>query len=195
MVPIVDNGHGGVIGGYYQTFGKRSPEWDQGVLYEGMFNRWVVNRLIEKMDRKGIKYYHASPELADISLTSRVARANKIHSFDKNSYFLSIHANAGGGKGIEVFTSPGQTTSDTIASVILENLQDDLEGKQTMRFDMSDGDMDKEERFFVLTQTKCPAVLVECGFMDNRSDYKKLWDEKYLSLIVDSLFKSITQLR
>ncbi|MBK8888090.1 MAG: hypothetical protein IPN46_16750 [Saprospiraceae bacterium] len=45
---ILDNGHGGVINGKYQTTGKRSPNWDKGVLFEGMFNRWVVNRIIEK---------------------------------------------------------------------------------------------------------------------------------------------------
>ncbi|MBK8079429.1 MAG: hypothetical protein IPK25_03525 [Saprospiraceae bacterium] len=49
---ILDNGHGGVINGIYQTSGKRSPNWNQGILYEGMFNRWVVNRVIEALDRK-----------------------------------------------------------------------------------------------------------------------------------------------
>jgi hypothetical protein len=43
---IFDNGHGGIIDGVYQTAGKRSPLWPDGeILYEGEFNRSIVNRL------------------------------------------------------------------------------------------------------------------------------------------------------
>ena len=45
---ILDNGHGGVIDGVYQTKGKRSPKFENGdVLYEGVFNRRVVKKLSE----------------------------------------------------------------------------------------------------------------------------------------------------
>lgn len=194
MRPIFDNGHGGVIGGQYQTPGKRSPNWECGILYEGMFNRWVVNRLIEKMDRSGLEYYSVCPELKDIPLWKRVERANKINAFDRNTYFLSIHANAGDGKGIEGFTSKGRTQSDVVGEIILQNLQIDLIGTQVFRFDTSDGDRDKESNFYVLRNTKCAAFLLECGFMDNKVDYKKLWDQKYLEQLVDSIFRSIVQL-
>lgn len=194
MIPIFDNGHGGMINGEYQTPGKRSPEWEQGILFEGMFNRWVVNRLIEKMDREGLAYYHASPEITDTHLGTRVFVANNIYSRNKKTYFLSIHANAGGGKGIEGFTSPGTTKSDIIAELMLKNLEEDLEGSQVMRFDLSDGDRDKESRFKVLTGTNCPSFLLECGFMDNKEDYFKLWDECYLQNIVNSIFRTIKEL-
>lgn len=194
MIPIFDNGHGGMINGEYQTPGKRSPEWEKGILFEGMFNRWVVNRLIEKMDREGLAYYHASPEIFDVGLNGRTMRANHIHAVNKKTYFLSIHANGGGGKGIECFTSPGTTKSDIIAELMLKNLEDDMEGVQVMRYDLTDGDRDKEAKFKVLTGTMCPSVLLECGFMDNKEDYLKLWDEVYLERLVDSIFRTIKQL-
>lgn len=194
MIPILDNGHGGMIAGNYQTPGKRSPNWECGVLFEGMFNRWFVNRLIEKMDRAGLKYYHVSPELTDVSLEMRVRRANDIFKTQKNVYYLSIHANAGGGKGIEGFTSPGQTGSDPIGEKFLDQIEKDFKGIQSMRFDCSDGDRDKEAKFYVLTQTNCPAFLLECGFMDQKDDYLKLWDEEYLEKLVDSVFKTIQKL-
>jgi hypothetical protein len=37
MIPIFDNGHGGVIDGVYQTNGKRSPDWAQGQFTTGDF--------------------------------------------------------------------------------------------------------------------------------------------------------------
>lgn len=194
MIPIFDNGHGGMIGGEYQTPGKRSPKWEQGVLFEGMFNRWVVNRLIEKMDRAGLSYYHASPELNDLGLNQRVMKSNAINRKDPKTYLLSIHANAGGGEGIECFTSPGTTKSDIIAEILLKNIEEDFEGIQKMRYDLTDGDRDKEAKFKVLIDTSCPAVLLECGFMDNKKDYKKLFDESYLERLVDSIFRTIKQL-
>ena len=40
MIVLLDNGHGGIINGEYQTPGKRSPVWADGSqLFEGEFNR------------------------------------------------------------------------------------------------------------------------------------------------------------
>ena len=190
---ILDNGHGGMINNIYQTAGKRSPQWSKGTLYEGMFNRWVVNRLIEKLDREKIPYYHISPELTDVSLQTRVNRADTIHSSNKQVWILSIHANAGGGIGVEGFTTKGKTDSDRIGEIVLKNLETDLQG-QKMRFDTSDGDRDKESNFYILRKPKASAFLLEAGFMDNAIDYCNLWDEEYLGKVVNSLFNSIKQI-
>lgn len=190
---VLDCGHGGVINGLYQTAGKRSPKWSKGVLYEGMFNRWVVNRVIEKLDRLEIPYYHISPELKDTSLATRVNRANTIHRKDRNTWLLSIHANAGGGVGVEGFTTTGYTSSDAIGEIVLRNLENDLVG-QRMRFDRSDGDRDKEVNYYLLRKPAMSAFLLECGFMDSSSDYNNLWNETYLNTLVDSLVGSIKKI-
>ncbi len=190
---ILSNGHGGVINGKYQTAGKRSPKREHGVLYEGMFNRWVVNGVIEELDRIGIPYYHVSPELTDISLKTRVDRVKKIYNSDKDVYLLDVHANAGGGEGVEGFTTDGETGSDAIAEIFLCNIEEDLKD-QKMRFDFSDGDRDKESNFYVLRNTPCSAFLFESGFMDGEKDYKNLWDRNYLQSIVCSLVRSITEI-
>jgi len=185
MVVILDNGHGDVLGGVYQTRGKQSPDWKQGVLYEGAWNRWLVNRIREKLTRRKIPYYHISPELKDITLKARVNRANKIHAVNPNVYLLSIHANGGGGVGIEAFTSRGKTGSDKIADVILTAIEDS--GLNRMRYDFSDGDKDKESGFYILRNTNCKAILLEGGFMDNPQDYKKLLSEDYIAKLAEVL--------
>lgn len=193
-IVILDNGHGGVIGGEYQTDGKRSPDWEQGTLYEGMFNRWVVNRVIEKLDRLEIPYFHISPEYTDTILAERVRRANLIYEANPNTYILSIHANAGGGTGIEGFTTVGETKADPIGEVFLSDLEDALSDQTRMRFDRTDGDKDKEVNYYILRKAKAPAFLLECGFMDNESDYNNLWDDDYLNVLVDSIVGSIKSL-
>ncbi len=189
MIPILDAGHGGLINGDYQTAGKRSPNWEQGILYEGMFNRWVMNRVIEKLDRLRIPYFVASPEYTDTSLKTRVNRVNQ-WAKDHKVYLISIHANAGGGEGIEIFTSKGHTKSDDIAQEFIDGLELDAVHPK-FRKDLSDGDGDKESQFYILRKTICPAILIEAGFMDNPEDYALLWDKDYLEDLVESLVASI----
>lgn len=187
---ILDAGHGGVINGVYQTAGKRSPDWELGVLYEGVFNRWIVNEIAKNLEYEKIPYYILVPESEDISLQERVNRVQKIYQTNKNVWLLSIHANAGGGTGIEAYTTVGKTKSDEFADVILKNVEKDL-SEMKMRFDTTDGDLDKESNFYILKNVSCPAVLYEAGFMDNINDYKLLWDRCFHQRLADSLTKSI----
>jgi N-acetylmuramoyl-L-alanine amidase len=194
MVPILDNGHGGVINGKYVTPGKRSPEWDCGVLYEGEFNRWIVDGIIKKLDKLGKPYFNACPELEDISLSKRVERANKYYKESgKKAYLVSIHANAGGGTGWEIFTSPGYTKSDDVAIEFGKGFLKDLPNHKG-RLDFSDNDLDKEAKFYVLTKTHGPAVLIEVAFMDHKEDYKKLWDSDFRAQVIDSITDTILKL-
>lgn len=172
MLVLLDNGHGGVINGRYQTEGKRSPVWSNGQqLFEGEFNRAIVNGIIQMLTWENIPYIVITPELTDITLETRVKRANS-HNIS-NCFFLSVHSNAGGGNGFEVFTSPGQTTSDHIATIIGEEYQKEFPSKK-LRADYSDADLDKERRFYVLTKTLMPAVLTENFFMDNESECRDI---------------------
>ena len=106
---LLDNGHGGIINGEYQTAGKRSPEWNDGTqLFEGEFNRSIVNGIIEELTALKIPYVNIAPEYEDISLSTRTDRANR---YD-DSIYISIHSNAGGGSGFEAYTYYGETKSD-----------------------------------------------------------------------------------
>ena len=110
----------------------------------------------------------------DFPLSGRVRRANDIareHS-DRSCIYISIHANAGGGHGIEVFTSLGQTRSDAIATVFLEEFNT-VFPEARLRTDESDGDPDKEANFYVLRKTTMPAILTENFFMDNKKECRE----------------------
>ena len=93
MIVLLDNGHGGLINGNYQTPGKRSPVWgDDTQLFEGEFNRSIVARIIETLTSLKIPYVNIVPEMRDITLSTRVKRANKITN--TSCFYLSIHSNA-----------------------------------------------------------------------------------------------------
>lgn len=187
---LLDNGHGGVVDGVYQTSGKRSPVWDDGSqLYEGVFNRSVVRRLMSFCQNFGIKYFNLVPESTDPWNIIRARRANAVARYvsefelDMQPVYLSVHGNAGGGSGWEVFTTPGTTLSDKLASVFYEKARLFLNDRFTMRRDFTDGDPDKEEYFTVLTETSMPALLTENLFMDTYRDCKYMMSEEGMSEI------------
>jgi N-acetylmuramoyl-L-alanine amidase len=174
---LLDNGHGGMINGAYMTDGKRSPMWEGGaVLYEGEFNRAVVNRLAELMTKAGYRYVKLTPQDQDISLQERVLRAKR-WTDEFPCILVSVHANYGDGsgraKGWEVFTTVGKTKSDKVATVFCNVFQERFSGA-TMRFDFSDGDPDKESNFYIIHRVSCPAILTENFFMDNRAECQGL---------------------
>ena len=187
MIAILDNGHG------VDCAGKRSPIWGDGSqLFEWEFNRDIVRRLSEMLVRGGIPYEVLVPEMSDVPLSERCRRANEIYDRNNGQCFLiSVHANAGGGSGIEVYTSRGETRADAIASELYNQLDEEFGGEWPMRADWADGDPDKEEGFYILSRTKCPAVLVELFFMDNERDCRFILSGKGRQRCASAIYKAI----
>jgi len=122
-----------------------------------------------------------------ISLTDRAEKANAL-----GAKLVSIHANAGGGVGFECFTTPGQTESDKLATSLLSHYAGEFAGWAT-RYDMTDGDPDKEARFTVLTATKETAVLFELGFMDRPEDLRRMTAPDFAERAARALYLGILQ--
>jgi N-acetylmuramoyl-L-alanine amidase len=188
---VIDNGHGGMVNGQYVTAGKRSPVWEDGrQLFEGVFNRKVVRRITELCIKSGIKCTNLVPEEQDISLGERVRRANVLAAKSK-CIFISVHANAGGGTGWEIFTTPALTKSDAIATIVFNSARKFLPTFK-MRTDFSDGDPDKESLFYIIKNTNCPAVLTENLFMDTlKPDCEFLMSDAGVETIAQLHFDAI----
>ena len=192
IVIILDNGHA------KSTPGKRSPIFDDGKtqFFEYEFNRDIVKRISEKLEKLGIKYYIIVPELEeDIKLTKRANRANEIcKKYGAGKCLLiSVHANAAGngktwmkGRGWSVYTTKGVTKSDKIATIFFEEAEKLLpKYNMTLRKDMSDGDPDYEENFTIIYAALCPAILTENLFYDNKIDVDFLMSEEGRDVIAD----------
>ena len=184
---IIDAGHGN------NSPGKRSPIWKDGKqLFEWEFNRDIATRIAHKLGAAGVRNRLLVTEKEDIQLSERCRRVNNIcrmHGKD-NCILISIHANAGGGTGFEVFTSPGNTKSDEYATIMLDTLKYSFP-KEKIRTDYSDGDADKEARFYMLQKSQCPAILTENLFMDNETDCRKLMDDDFREQIAEAHVRAI----
>lgn len=168
MLILVDNGHG------VNTLGKCSPD---GKFREYKYVREIAHEVVAELKKRGYCAELLVTEDIDISLAERVRRANnKCNQLGtKNVLLLSVHVNAAGNgqwlnaKGWSCFTSRGLTKSDKIADELYK-VAEELMPTRTMRKEYSDGDADWEAGFYILKNTKCPAVLTENYFMDNRDD-------------------------
>lgn len=167
---ILDAGHGSIKNGVYLTAPAKMHTFADGfIYYEGVGNRKILKLVQNGLTTLGIDYATVSDEVEDNSLMERVKLANAIYKKNKNSYLVSIHSNAGGGSGIEVFTSIGETKSDKIGDIFCHNYQQ-LLPQFPFRKDTYDGDDDKEANFYMISKTLCPAVLTENLFFDRRSE-------------------------
>lgn len=167
MMIILDNGHG------IDTKGKRSPKWGDGSqLFEWEFNRDVVRRISEQLNSLGIDNTIIVPEKNDISLSERVKRTNIICNKygARNCLFISVHANAGGGTGFEVYTTKGATRSDEFCDILYEEADMMWGGEWKMRGK-------KEANYTVIYGSKCPSVLIEYFFMDTEKDCRYIMSD------------------
>ncbi|KKM83111.1 hypothetical protein LCGC14_1312670 [marine sediment metagenome] len=183
----IDPGHGGMISGIYQTFpDKMYQHPPMEPFYEGVFNRTIKDKLINRCNKIGIQVIDICPTELDVGLDERADIANIYYRQYPNLVGISLHSNAGKGTGFEVYTSVGETRSDKYAQILCKELKKRFP-EIVFRQDTVDGDFDKEAHFYILKNTKCPWILPECLFFDNYEDYKKLIDPEFQDQYADTL--------
>lgn len=87
----------------------------------------------------------------------------------KADYYVSIHLNAGGGDGEEIYHSISYGEGRELAADIeyqIKQLGQNSRGLKTRT------NADGSDHFNVIRLTNMPAVIVECAFVDNKKDSK-----------------------
>lgn len=200
---FLDAGHGGLDpSGRYTTAPSKQFKHTRGTFhkdgwfYEGVWNRTLTNRVAEKLAHLDISYYMVSHAYVDTPLQYRVEVANWLSRQVAKSLYISNHSNAGGGaaRGFELFTSPGQTTSDKIADLHWKNVND-LLAERIFRYrsETTDGDVDKEANLYVLKNTRMPAILIEHLFFDNYDDCMQLMDDEIVERFAEAQVRTIIE--
>ena len=144
---------------------------------ENVMNLAVGNHLISMLVKAGVQVIPCRPLKASSvndSLRQRVNTANEANA----DYFVSIHHNAGGGRGCEVFYvgNFGCTLAVEVCKQ-LANLGFNNRGA-------------KYKKFFVLNKTKMPAILVETCFVDTQSDMN-LWNRVGAEAVAKAIYDGL----
>jgi N-acetylmuramoyl-L-alanine amidase len=170
---VVDAGHGGKDSGAYRRYGPP----------EKMVALDVAQRLEQKLRESQIKTVMTRDSDVFIPLNDRVAIENK----QKNAVFVSIHFNDSRkrrARGFETYYHSG--VSFDLASRIQQKL---------MTIPNSSNGGVHSANFRVLRLASCPAVLVECGYLSNRSEGNQARDWEYRELLADRIAEAIVEQR
>ena len=172
---VIDPGHGGPDPGAIGIGGMRETD----IVLE-------VSKQVKKLlSDKGVKVRLTRKNEVGLDLPPRVSFANKMDA----DVFVSIHANASRGKrrdinGLETFYFRGWR-----GRLLAKRIQ-----KQILR--VSPGSPDrgvKQGRFYVIKNTKMPAVLVEIGFLTGRLDARRLEKAAHRKRIAYAISKGILE--
>lgn len=194
---IVDAGHGGTLGGLYFSVGKRSPEVPPGI-YEGEFNRAVASHLEQLAEPGEVLLLCPGPvnvplwtpkQTRKAQLGTRIGVVNEIcDSDDYDPVLVSIHANAASSdgswspaSGSVVFTRRNPSANDMRLAAWVKD--------EVGRCVYSRGI--KEADFAMVCRPKCPAVLVECGFMTSKSDCILLTSNSFRMDIATAIYHAV----
>ena len=101
---------------------------------------------------------------------------------------VDIHNNAGGGDGAEVFHHHGGGKGKTLAENILAEI---VKVGQNSRGAKVRKNSQGKDYYGFIRETSCPAVIVECAFVDNASDLKILATESDRQKVGQAIGKGI----
>lgn len=124
-----------------------------------------------------------------LSLTQRADRANDVRA----DAFVSIHCNsgpAGRGEGYEVWTTPGHTRGDELATCLFDAWRKAFPSRRA-RMDITDGDPDKEADFTVIRKTRMAAALFELEFIHRPGGEEWLADKTMQAAMAAALASGI----
>lgn len=172
------------------TAGKRTPiiSYIGRSFYENEFNREAKLAFILACLRCGFNVYDIHPEVQDVSVSTRVVRANRagvslLITFAYNAFGTGITFNSA--QGIEVYYSPYNrfaTESRQLSEEIYESLIENTGRPGRFIGQLSVG---------VLSNVNCPSSLIEAGFMTNFAEAKLMLNPIYVIQVGEATCQAV----
>src|SRR5438552_1686248 len=170
---VVDAGHGGRDSGAY----RRSGPPEKVVTLD------VATRLSRKLRDSQLNVVMTRTNDVFIPLDTRV----DIENSTPNSIFVSIHFNDSRRRGVKGFETYYHSA---YAAELAQNIQNrlcSLNGAVNRGVHTAD--------FRVVRKALYPAVLVECGYLSNRSEGREARNGEYRELLADKIAQAIVEQR
>lgn len=133
-----------------------------GIIREEEIIDSVGSLVIQGLKKSGHQVVEVRPRAQNVTVLESLS----YRTINSNNYgaelYISIHANAGGGLGTEIFTYGGKKISETIK--VLDNL---------VRLGFRNRGIKDGKNLYVIRHTNAPAMLIEICFVDSKSDVDK----------------------
>jgi N-acetylmuramoyl-L-alanine amidase len=185
---LIDAGHGGVDGGAVSRRGT----------VEKHINLSISLKVRDRLQKLGYEVMMTREDDRGLYTQSKDIRRMKREDLDNRcklkrdsncDLFISIHQNffeQSQYYGSQVWYSKNDESKE-FAHILQENLKKDL-GKNTRE------EKEAKGAYKILRcYTNIPSVIVECGFITNLTEERKLVTEAYQDMIAESIAKSIKE--
>jgi N-acetylmuramoyl-L-alanine amidase len=170
---VVDAGHGGKDTGAYRRYGGA----------EKYATLDVARRLERKLRESELRTVMTRSSDVYVSLDERVAIENR----QKNSIFVSIHFNDSRRRTARGF----ETYYNSPTSI---ELAQRIQSKLTTIPRSANGGV-HHANFRVLRLANYPAVLVECGYLSNRTEGRGARDSEFREALADKIAEAVVEQR
>lgn len=131
----------------------------QGYIREEVIDRQIKDATIKYLRAADQTVYDDTDEQGKTQDENLSSIVRKINAHSGLALAVSIHLNAGGGAGIEVYQYDSKT--DTVAARVLNKI--------CAVTRLRNRGQKKNQSLYVLRHSKPPAILIECGFVDTKT--------------------------
>ena len=183
---IIDAGHGGFDGGAVAEDG--TPEKD--------INLQIAKNLRDFLEL--FNFHVVMTRTEDVSTESDNGKENKktsdlynrlllMKEYD-DALFVSVHLNkftSTNVSGAQTFYSQNAMGSEQFAQAIHGKIIGMLQPENEREIKRG------TKSIYLLRNATCPTVIVECGFLSNKTELEKLKDEKYQTMMAFCIFCGI----
>ncbi|MDF2541940.1 MAG: putative rane protein [Herbinix sp.] len=169
---VIDAGHGGRDPGKVGVNDALEKDINLSIAFKlkSLLEQNGITVIMTRSDDSGL-YSETDSNKKNADLNERI---NIIHN-NKADFAISIHQNSFGEeyvKGAQVFYHSASNDGKILAETIQQQLKDTLQdGNHRMA--------KSNASYYMLKKTECPLVIVECGYLSNRSEAALLVDDSY----------------
>ena len=148
-----------------------------GYLNEVTEDRKVKNAVIKYLKAQGHTVYDCTDDSGNTQSKNLSNIVKKCNAHSGITLDISVHLNAGGGTGVEVLytSSKGKPYAEKVSKAIANSLGLKNRGAK------------ERDNLYVLNHTTAPAILVECCFVDSKTDKSKWNVDKCAEAIVEAV--------
>lgn len=187
---VIDPGHGGMDGGAVGVDGIVEKDINlnislklRDILTANGFEVVMTRDKDESIEDK---------EVEDVISVKKADMRNRLKIMEKNpdSITISVHQNLfeeSKYSGAQVFYGPNNPESEVLAGFIQQAFVEHLQKDNTRQIKKAQKDL------FLLYYSTTPTVLVECGFLSNPEEARKLTEDEYQSKVAFTIFSGLIQ--
>ena len=183
---IIDPGHGGIDVGAVGIDGSLEKNINLSISLD-LYDFLMVSGINAVLTRDGdYEVYRAGEQRTKSDLYNRMDYINTV----PDSILISIHQNHFENEaewGTQIWYSPNDEKSPTIADKILNSVKNNIQPENKRINKKSD------DSYYILYKAQKPSVMVECGFVSNENENKRLQDKEYQRDMAYSILAGICE--